>query len=408
MRENPERVAWTILLASFLIFCLLAVSIPLGIQQFIVTAFERHPARVTAYGDAVLMCLAEQDTWTAITEPDQEIQEGTILKTESSSQAVVWLFDDSNLQVRNNSQVEILKARTPRFDRSPQPISIVVKIQSGKVIVGVASPPQDRGRQFQVYTPHGFILLEEGNYSINVTETETEASVSTLRAVGHATLQASGESIHLEVGERGRIEANHPPEGPLPGEHNLLVNGDFQRPLSTGWISWEYHDKGEERGSEFIETTVDGRQVIHFIRRGDNEQHARNGILQEFDMDVRDASSLEVRLNVKLIYQNLSGGGVLSSEFPLMVRLLYRDANGREHDWVRGFYYANWEGLSVREEEKYRGILIPQNLWHPFESSNLVLSLGDFRPAHLISLEIYASGHDYESMVSDAGIFVKE
>lgn len=410
MLENPERAGWTILLISFFAFCLLVVSIPLGIRQFVITATKPYPARVTAYGGAVLMQAAQSDTPTAITrtEPDQEIQEETILTTEPSSEAIVWLFDASNLHVRNNSQVMILESRQPRFDSSPRPASIVVRVQSGKVIVGVAPPTQDRFRRFEVHTPHGLIFLEEGNYSISVTEADTEVSVRTVRAVGHATLQAAERSIHLELGERGHMEEGCPPEGPLPGERNLLVNGDFQQSLSTGWVSWEIHDKKEEKaGSVSIGTTEDGR-VVHFIRRGGNQQHAQNGISQELDVDVRDASSLQVRLDVNLIHQSLSGGGWRSTEFPLMVLLRYRDANGREHDWVRGFYYANWEGLSVRDDEAYRGVNIPQNLWRPFESGNLMLSLGDQRPAHLIELKVYASGHDYESMSLDVGVLVKE
>jgi hypothetical protein len=408
MRENPERLAWTVLLVSFFIFCLLVVSIPLSIRQFVLTATERHAARVTAYGDAVLMRPANQDTWTVITDPDQEIPEGTILETESSSQAVVSLFDDSKLQVRNNSQVVILETRAPRFDSSPGPVSIAIEVQSGKVLVGVAPPSQDRPRQFQVRTVHGLILLEEGSYSISANTVATEIAVRADRAGGHATLKAAGESIPLEVGERGRIEAGRSPDGPLPGERNLLVNGDFLESLSVGWISWEKREKADEaQGSGAIEP-VNGRQAMHFVRRGGNQRHAENGIRQELDLDVRDANSLEVRLDVRVIHQSLSGGGVRSSEFPGMVRLLYRDANGREHDWVRGFYFANWDNLGVRDEESYRGILIPQNLWHPFESDNLMLSLGDQRPAHLISLEVYASGHDYESMVSDVEVFVKE
>lgn len=411
MTSNPEklvRLAWVFIVVSFLILCLILISTPLGIRQFIATASERLPARVTAYGGAVLISSAGNNAWTAISQPDQEVQEGTALKTEATSFAVVRLFDDSNLQVRNNSRMAILEARTPRFDSSPRPSSIRVEVQSGKVIVGVAPVSQTRPRQFEVYTPHGVVQLEEGSYSINVTETETEVSVRTERAGGYAALQAAGGSISLGWGERARIEAGRPPEGPLPGERNFLVNGDFQQPLSVGWILWEKRERPEEvAGSATIET-INERPLVHFVRRGDSQQHGENGIRQELDLDVRDAGSLEVRFNVRLLEQSLSGGGWLSSEFPLMVRLLYRDANGREHDWVRGFYYTNWEDRPVRDEESYRGVLVPQNLWYSFESKNLMLSLGDQRPAHLISLAIYASGHDYESMVSDVGLFVKE
>jgi hypothetical protein len=408
MRENPERLAWTILLASFFVFCLLIVSIPLGIRQLLVTATESHAARVTAYGDTVWMHQAEQNAWTPITDPDQAIQEGATLKTESSSLAVVSLFDDSKLQIKNNSRIAILESRVPRFDSSSRPARVTVEVQGGKALIGVAPPVQERSRQFQVHTPHGVILLEEGSYSVSVNGTVTEIAVRADRAGGHATLQALGESISLAVGERGRIEARHPPEGPLPGERNLLVNGDFQQPLSVGWNFWEERQKAEEQAGSGAIEAVDGRQVMHFVREGGNQQHAKSGIRQELDLDVRDASSLEVHLNVRVIHQSLSGGGVDSSEFPLMVRLVYRDAVGREHDWVRGFYHANWDGLGVRDDEAYQGLLIPQNLWHLFESANLMLSLGDQRPAHLISLEIYAAGHDYESMASSVGLFLKE
>ena len=409
MRENSERLAWTVMLISFFVFCLLVVSIPLGIRQFVITATKSHTARVTAYYDAVLVNTDRGDESPIIkdTESDREIYKDTTLTTTTRSQAFVRLFEGSNLQVWNNSQMTLVESRTPRFRSSSRSSSIVIKVQSGKVRVGVAPLSQDRPRQFQVRTPHGVILLEEGSYSINVTDSETQVSVRTVREVGHATLEAAGESISLELGERGRIEAGRTPEGPLPAKQNLLVNGDFQQPLSIGWIYEESHDKKEAAGSASIEAT-DDRQVVHFVRRGGNQQHAENRIEQELDLDVRDASSLEIHLNAKLVFQSLSGGGYRSSEYPLTVRLRYHDANGAERDWVRGFYYTNWEDRDVNDDESNRGILIPQNVWRPFESENLMLSLGDQKPTHLISLSVYASGHDYESMVSDVGLFVKE
>ena len=122
MQENSERLAWTILLVSFFVFCLLGVSIPLGIRQFVITTTQSYPARLTAYGGAVLINMPNGDQQMAIEEtaaPDQEILEGTTLKTESLSQAVVRLFDGSTLQIRNDSKVKILESRIPRFESSP-------------------------------------------------------------------------------------------------------------------------------------------------------------------------------------------------------------------------------------------------------------------------------------------------
>jgi len=52
--------------------------------------------------------------------------------------------------------------------------------------------------------------------------------------------------------------------------------------------------------------------------------------------------------------------------------------------------------------------LIPQNVWYPYESGNLMELLGDARPAYLTSIRIYASGWDYQSMVSNVELLAEE
>ena len=46
-------------------------------------------------------------------------------------------------------------------------------------------------------------------------------------------------------------------------------------------------------------------------------------------------------------------------------------------------------------------------MWFPYESGNLLELLGDNRPAHLTGLTVYASGWNYDSLVSEVQLLVE-
>ncbi|MGD2207755.1 MAG: hypothetical protein PVH17_13350, partial [Anaerolineae bacterium] len=116
-----------------------------------------------------------------------------------------------------------------------------------------------------------------------------------------------------------------------------------------------------------------------------------------------------VSLDIKLNFQNLSGGGLLSSEFPVIIRLDYKDRWGNDQFWTHGFYYQNQAGYPIASDPWGRpsGEKIPQGVWYPYESSNLLELLGDNRPAHMTGLTVYASGWNYDSLVSEIQLIVE-
>jgi hypothetical protein len=137
---------------------------------------------------------------------------------------------------------------------------------------------------------------------------------------------------------------------------------------------------------------------------GKAANHGETGIIQVIDKDVRDFTSLELHISVRLLDQSLPGAGMLSSEFPVMVRLDYKDAYGNDNFWTYGFYFkdptANWH---ISDGEK-----TPHSVWYPYESPNLMEELGDFKPALITSVQVYASGWDYQSMASEVQLLAKE
>jgi hypothetical protein len=105
--------------------------------------------------------------------------------------------------------------------------------------------------------------------------------------------------------------------------------------------------------------------------------------------------------------QSLRGGGYESTEFPVMVELQYKDAQGnsRSHYW--GFYYLD-PGIGPNWRKLVNGHKVVQGEWYYFESENLMRTLGDSRPVHIDGVRIYASGWSWDSAITNVSLLVRE
>jgi len=200
--------------------------------------------------------------------------------------------------------------------------------------------------------------------------------------------------------QRTSMALNHPPEPAMDVARNLVVNGDFADGLGAPWRV--FNDQGTDGGevdgtAEMVED--EGRTAVRFVRTGGHGNHCETVLEQTIDAQLPDAvTSLTVHATVKVRYQSLGGGGYLSSEYPLMIRLTYRDVYDSETEWIQGFYYQNTAGNPTTYGEE-----IPRDTWHYFESENLLESL-PIRPYKIMRLRVYASGWDYESLISDIAL----
>jgi len=253
----------------------------------------------------------------------------------------------------------------------------------------------------RVHTPHGAVDLTRGSFSIEVTEEESQV---TARA-GKATVYSDDTSVVVQTGERTVFRVGEPPSEPLPAAQNLVRNGNFEEPLEGTWEVGTYQHAPNVAPATVEIVEVGGRRAVLFSRQAEEGVHTEAWIEQVLDKDVLDYEYLSVRLDVRLIHQSLPGGGYLSSEFPLMVRLSYTDVYGKQLEWVHGFYYrdpdpaSNWPIIN--------GEKVPAYVWYPYESPNLIELLKETRPARLNSIRIYASGWNYQSMVSEVGVIAR-
>lgn len=404
MRNKPERMAWTVLGTAFVVFCVLSVGIPLSARAYLLNTTQDQDTLLQVIEGTVLVQKANASDPIGV-------QEATILSpgdeviTDETSWATLDLFERSHVTLYREGNVKLEQAQTPRFDLSQQPNQITLDVTGGIVRVGVALP-RERPTEFRVVTPHTLAILEEGSYRIEVANQGTQITV--LR--GQAIVGRGTSTVEILQGSRTSVDLSGTPTEPLPAAQNLIVNGNYQQPLETGWYTSTVVFTSElaPPGVEVVEDG--GRRAVRLVRREpDDGTHSEVAIHQRLNQDVRDFARLEVSLDVLLDFQSLSGGGLLSSEFPIIVRLDYKDRWGNDKFWTHGFYYQNRDGYPIAPDPwgQPSGERVPRGVWYPYESGNLLELLGDNRPAQITGLTVYASGWNYDSMVSEIHLIVE-
>ncbi len=400
----PERVAWTVLTISFITFCILAITIPLSIRWFLLYSVAAEPARVDVLSGTVLV-ISPGAREPAGVQSMRKVAEGDTIR--SMDARAILTIEEANepegvlttVQLYNDTELTVERANRPRFARSSEPYKVELTLHRGRVRV-LNLQPLHRALSVHVHTPQGQIDLSAGSFSIEVNGEEGQV---TARA-GQARVIAGGAEVALQAGERTILRKATPPSPPLPAAQNLLANGNFERDLDS-WQVGTYQQSANVAPAAVQVVEVGGRKAVYFARNAEEGVHTEAWIEQTLDKDVLDFEHLTVRLDVRLMQQSLPGGGYLSSEFPVMVRLTYTDVYGKQLEWVQGFYFrepdpnSNWPIIN--------GERIPQFVWYPYESPDLIQTLQATRPARLNAIRIYASGWNYQSMVSELGIIAR-
>ena len=405
-RENPQQVAWMVLIGSFLLFVILVVSVPLTIGYVVRYSTVSQPALLEPTLGTLLFYPSPAAEPVAVTEARDDIEEGSrIVVAGDSSQGTLGLVGAEgtdevlgSVQLYPGTVLDVEKIRRPLFDRSAEPYEVRLRLENGQARIFTNSGDR-RPLEVQLETPHGTINLDAGSYQVAVGEVRTDITVRS----GQAQMARAGDGeITVDHGLRAWMTSDALAQDPVPAGQNLLRNGDFSEPMQDTWQSYVVAENVEPGSVRIIER--EGRRVAHFIRQGVEDVPTEVGITQSVEEDVNVYDSLSIQLDVKLLYQSLSGAGYLSSEFPLRVEITYTDIYGKVLTWGHGFYFRDPENENWRI---INGEKIPPYVWHTYQSPNLMELLNETRPARINSVRIYASGWNYQSMVSEAYLLVE-
>lgn len=400
--KNPERVAWMVIFGAFAVFLVLCAAVPVSARSYLLYSTSPKPATLEVIGGTPRVQERGSAAPIAVTKSLQ-LSEGSTIETDGNSRGILTFLDSSTLTLFPNTQLTLREMRVATFGWGAAPITLVVEQTRGRIRVGAAQlilPGESvaRVRALQVQTPQTIASLTEGSYSVEVTAEGTQVTVRD----GSATVIAQERSVTIGRGQRTVVRPGEPPLPSMPSAQDLIVNGDFKDPRPRGWNDWiEFPSTlGAPTGS--ISTpTIDNRQALRIQRSGSNQTSVITGVVQQFNKEVSDYRSLRLFADIRLHLQSLSGGGMLSSEYPLILRLKYRDVYGSEAEWVHGFYYQN-----VTNNPTNNGEQVPVDVWVPFETGNLFETL-EPRPFSITTLQIYASGWDYDSYVSSVRLIVE-
>jgi hypothetical protein len=370
---------------------LLCFSCVLAALWYFDTAVDTQAVTLEVWGGTVAVRAPGSKDWTVVTERRIAIPEGTSVETREGSRALLTAFDSSVITLFPQTQVTVRHSYTPRYRGANRTFTLAVN--TGAARVGVAVPRKETSLQFTVETPQAVYILAEGSYRVEVGDIVSSVSVRQGRAVA----TAQGSSVAVEQGQRGEVLVGQSPSAPKPAEQELLVNGDFSQGLD-GWQLAQTAITGDE--GQVTLTQFEGRAVVRFVRRGSGGGHGESIVGQVVRKDVSDFLKLRLSVDVKVIHQSLSGGGVMGSEHPISVRVRYRaGTNDETRIWYHGFYYRNEDNSPVGPADK-----VPQSDWQHFEFDLYNPETMSPRPTEILTFEIIASGHDYESMIGEVSL----
>jgi len=391
-RRRPERTAWIVVWTAFIVFCLLVVFVPLSIRHILLYSMRSHTATLQALeGTVVIENPATGHQNVVSNGASANVTEGSAITLDDKASADLRFFDGSSVSIKPGSQVVLERVQSPRFQWGVQPNMIWLRMVTGQAKI-VTNSAGKTGLDFELRLKHLNAVLQIKSDGVYGAEVQTD-SATLLVHQGSAVVNANSNSVQLVAPERTTVALGQPPTAPVADARELLTNGDFSQGLGEAWTA--YNDQGNDGGDvPGVWSCDDETHTVRFYRTDSQHNHCETTIEQDINRDLPDpVSSLVVRANIKIVNQNLSGGGYLASEYPLMIRIKYRDKYGSENEWIQGFYYDNSQNNPTTN-----GLQIPRDTWYYFESENLLDTLNP-TPTRIISIRVSASGWDYESMI---------
>lgn len=403
LRAHPERTAWVVVWGAFALLCVLAVAVPLGARYVLRYSTVARSASLQVLEGTVRVINPSSGGLDAVTKERGEVPvgEGFAISLDDKASADLRFFDGSLVHILPGSDLVVDRLREARYASGVTPDTIWLRMVKGGLRLVAAKSTRPAGLDFSLRLQElgaEMALKADGVYGATVDPAGGEFWTH----LGKAVVTCGGQPVTLLALERTTVKPGSPPLPPIASAKDLITNGDFGRSL-LGWAY--YNDQGADGPSVdgTLTLTTDGdAHAARFFRLGSNGNHCETILQQDINKPLPDpSSSLVVRASVKVSYQSLPGGGTLASEFPLMIRLRYRDEYGHENEWVQGFYYGDPQGYPT-----LNGIQVPQGGWYLFESPNLLETLNP-KPAEILGIKVYASGWDYDSMLGSVSLEVQ-
>ncbi|MDE2777375.1 MAG: hypothetical protein OXI77_15700 [Chloroflexota bacterium] len=433
--RSPERIAWMALLGAFALFCTMTLTTAFGIYHYLFRSTV--PISATLYVAKGTIGITGADLRETVERQRDDLTNTvTSVSTDSLSQATIQFHDSTEVEgdsadllaavtLQGNTLVTFNHAIRPRFDWSQDPQRIQFSRLSGQLDV-IVTGADSHAIVMDIYTDD--LNTDKGVHIQSVTNgryrlTVSEDEIRLLNLAGAVSAFFGDEPNVRNPVEPGRelvVRTGNRSIRTLDNTKNLLMTGDFSlQSSSIGQLyspgeplNWNCSALPEQSppGSYSVRE-FDGRLGVNLQRFDNATSHGEISCIQEFEgegLDARHFDSLRILATFSLNYQSISLCGKEGSECPLMVHIMYTidDSPPDNHaNWFRGFYY---EGQAPGRHKRICASCLQEHVdtnpsvWYTFDSGNLLnLIAEDRRPAFIKAIRFYASGHQFDTVVSE-------
>ncbi len=413
MRSSPQRLAWTVLIASFLVCCAIGVGVPAAAWSFINTATVAPAMTVKLQaGRTIAYCPpAREADARVVGQEGRPLEEGcsAAVDDDAQSQALLTIApaqtpDDEvvRVQLYAGARLTIEQARIPRFqDLTASPAVFVLRLASGRIQVQHRHPPQRRVR-LVVQTDLASTTLDSGSYSFEASADET--AIVAREGAAWVVSTRENKMLVLRNDQRTAVTRDGGLQGILPPARNLVINGQFKDPLQVDWQTIaDVSPRGGLPGKVSVIGSSESPSLL-LDRSGKGLGWGRTGVWQQIEEVVSGRRSLQARIEFAILYQELAVCGGYGSECPLLLKIIYADGSGAEREWTQGFYADGIPNDALPDEiitaplprNKHVAVRLGQR--ELFESEDLLATMpGGVQ--QIRSIWVYAEGHGVRTQV---------
>lgn len=432
----PDRVAWIVMLTAFALFCTVTLSTVFGVYHYLFRSAVAMSATLQVATGTIGIVPGADPTVVAVRENRDLSNSITGISTDSLSQATILIRETlaeaepvsllAAVTLQGDTQVTFNSASRPRFEWSQNPQYVLFSALTGELdvlVTGVGDRPflmdiysddlySDKGVHVQIRS--------NGRYRLSATEDEVrllnfagDAAAFFRDQASQRVLVRAGQEMVARIGARSlstRVMSN-----------DVLKNGSFSllddSRATFALADWQCRvEQAQAPPGDYSLVRFDGRVGLRLSRFNNAQSNGEVRCTQTFEGDglpVSDFDSLRVMTTFRTNYQNLSVCGRAASECPLMLQVSYYDENSPSvRNWYRGFYSADAASPDARKRcdtciEDH--VAINQGAWYTFDSDNLFNLIADERrPQRIKSVTFYASGHQFDTIVSEMILLLGE
>lgn len=390
---RAERRAWLVIWVAFATFCALVFAAFKFTLDYVSTAQVDQTATVTASRGQVAYSL-HGSTDKTLLGGRSDLGVGTVLWLDrtTATSADLQLFDDTRLKLLTGSTLELTRMEVGRFIT-----------QHAMLLTQTSGPIRyTTGDAVDVSVPGAVVhLAAHGDYTVwrlddHSTRVLVYGGEARVAMAGGATASAT-DSHRVEIDDRARA----PQVSDL--SMSLVPNSDFNK-QDQGWQHLDVLGSPlDVNGTRsWVAGPDDAGSALRVLRQSVRGEHGETGLAQQLNnIDVSGFRHLWLQAQVRVDYADLSGGGTLNSEYPMMFRVKYEGpVEGSFVPWAIGMYYSNSDNRQIPPNT---AVQWPQGEWRQYRVDLMDTDPGN-APYRLQEFAVMGQGHSYDARVADISL----